>query len=45
MENDVFTAAEALIPAAWVAIDDVNRDCSILPNHLLQLDFVDSQVT
>lgn len=44
IDNNVFTAAESLIPAAWVAIDDVNWDCTILPNHLLQLDFVDTKV-
>ena len=44
IDNDVFTAAESLVPASWVAIDDVNCDCSILPNHRLQLDFVDTKV-
>ena len=44
IDNDVFTAAESLVPASWVAIDDVNCDCSILPNHRLRLDFVDTKV-
>ena len=43
VENDVFSA-ESLIPAAWVAVEDVNGDCSILSDYLLQVDFLNTEV-
>ena len=41
--NDVFSS-ETIIPAAYAAIDDVNGNCSILPDYFLQLEFVNTKV-
>ena len=42
--NDVYTS-ETIIPAAFAAIDDINANCSILPDHKLELEFVDTKVS
>lgn len=41
--NDVF-AVESLIPAVWVATEDVNGDCEILPDYMLQIELVNTKV-
>ena len=41
--NNVYTS-ETIIPAAFAAIDDINADCSILPDYLLELEFVNTKV-
>ena len=42
--NEVYTS-ETIIPAAFAAIDDINANCSILPDHLLELEFVNTKVS
>lgn len=41
--NEVFSP-ESLIPTIWVAKEDVNSDCTILPDYLLQIDIVNTKV-
>lgn len=43
LTNDIYTT-ETTIPAAYAAIHDINSNCSILPDYLLQLDVLNTLV-
>jgi hypothetical protein len=36
--------SETIIPAVYMAVDDVNANCSLITGYKLQVDFVDTLV-
>lgn len=43
-ENNDVLSADQLIPAARMALEDVNKNSSLLPDYELMIKIVDSQV-
>lgn len=43
--NNTVYESETIIPAAFAAIDDINANCSILPDYKLVLEFVNTMVS
>ena len=43
-KNNEFRS-ETIVPAAFAAIDEINANCSILPEYKLVLEFVNTKVS